>query len=80
MGPTKKPPPIGQTSKEAVFMINTGEAIVDRILISLRQKLMETQKISFNQLIALEQPIWEAVHDRYGVAYPRYLQGHEVEQ
>ena len=80
MGPSKSPPPIGQTSSQAMFEISTGKQIIYRVVAQIRQYLIMSRQINTSSLIAAEKPIWLAVHNDYGVSFPEYLQGEAVQQ
>jgi len=80
MGPSKSPPPIGQTSSTAMFEISTGKKIIHRVVAQIRQYLIAGRHIDTASLIAAEKPIWLSVHNDYGVSFPEYLQGEAVQQ
>ena len=79
-GPSKRPPPQGQISSEASFLIRTAKSIIDSTLVDLRKDLIVGRQLNVDALIEAERPIWQAAQARYRIELPRYLQGEKVQR
>ncbi|MGB2962510.1 MAG: hypothetical protein WBB69_00805 [Anaerolineales bacterium] len=80
LGVNKRAPGPFETSPGAVYEIERSMATIARVMTQMRYQLLVDSEIDYSHLIEVERPIWQKVLDRYGVAFPNYLQGKKAEQ
>lgn len=79
-GPTKSPPPPGQSNERAEATIQTAMNAIERTVRSMRYQLLVNQGIDYQILMEVERSVWEDARTAFGIDLPRYLQGQEMTQ